>query len=307
MINPYLSVVVVGRNDNYGVNFLQRLNTFIQSLDYQTQKHKDLLELIIVEWNPQSDRDPLKDVIVIPKNFSVRIITVPSEVHNTIPDVSSPVLEFWGKNVGIRRARGEFVLISNPDILFTQTLIDMLAQRNLDTNVVYRTDRYDYHGDGIENISVEGYIDFALKNTFKAQICPSTVEVTNAGSFESLPKTNVANFLFTNASGDFMLSAKENFFKSYGLAWENSITRGHVDSFSLIRLTRVAKLTAQVIFRGSECIFHMDHPRAPNTISWKPDIAIAATEWAGWLATPSFFNSNWGLADYNFIEWSSKQ
>ena len=118
MTTPYLSVVIVGRNDDYGVNFLDRINTFIRSLDYQVRNYPNLIELVVVEWNPLADRAPLKDVLVKTNNLDIKIITVPAEVHDKIGH-PSPVLEYYGKNVGIRRAKGQFVLTTNPDILFT--------------------------------------------------------------------------------------------------------------------------------------------------------------------------------------------
>ena len=81
MTTPYLSVVIVGRNDDYGVNFLERLNTFVRSLDHQVRNYSDLIELVVVEWNPLDDRAPLKDVIVNTNNLNLRIITVPPEIH----------------------------------------------------------------------------------------------------------------------------------------------------------------------------------------------------------------------------------
>jgi len=302
---PYLSIVIVGRNDNYGVNFMERLNTFIRSLDYQTKNYPNLLELIVVEWNPLNNYKLLKDVIHQPNNYLLRIITVPPEVHNEI-GATAPVLEFWGKNVGIRRAQGEFILISNPDILFTEELIAELAKKTLNKETVYRTDRYDYHGEGIEALSEDEYIPFALNRTFKAHICPETVDVPTAGSFDHLPKSAESRYIFTNASGDFILSARENFIKSHGLAWENDVTRGHVDSFSLIRLMKVGEISSQCIFQAPLCIFHMDHTRKPNTIQWNPQIAEATTQWPAWFARPSWFQSNWGMADKQLVEWTSK-
>ena len=153
MASPRISVVIVGRNDTYGTNFIERMNIFIRSLDYHTIRHPDLLELVIVNWNPLPDRAQLQEVIEIAKNFTIRIITVPHDVHVTVPDVTAPVLEFWGKNVGIRRSVGEYVLVSNPDILFTQEMVDFLATETFNEKTVYRTDRYDYHGDGITDFA----------------------------------------------------------------------------------------------------------------------------------------------------------
>lgn len=312
MTTPYLSIVIVGRNDDYGVNFIERMNIFIRSLDYQVKKHpSDFLELIIVEWNPLPDRAPLKDVILIPKNYTVRVITVPPKIHSSLDDIYGPVLEFYGKNVGIRRAQGEFILVSNPDILFTQQLIDFIAKKDLDYGtVIYRADRYDYHGEGIENCTEEQYIPFALKNTFQVHTHPETIPVTNNSSLFSLEKTqdtdNVRRSIATNASGDFILSHRNNFYKAYGLAWESSVSRGHVDSFSMVRLFDIAKINQQQIFTSPFCIFHMDHSRKPNDITWDPDLARKVTGWAGWFAQPSWFQDNWGLADCKFDEWTNK-
>ena len=169
MNDPYISVVIVGRNDNYGVNFLSRINTFVRSLDHQVRNYPNLVELVVVEWNPLDDRPGLKDALVPVNNLDLRIITVPPDVHNSIGH-PNPVLEFQGKNVGIRRARGKFVLVTNPDIVFTQELIDEFGKRQLDSNCFYRTDRYDFVSDGIESIEPENYIKFACEHAFDAHL-----------------------------------------------------------------------------------------------------------------------------------------
>ena len=52
-----------------------------------------------------------------------------------------------GKNVGIRRARGQFVLATNIDILFSDELAEYLAARRLERGRMYRIDRYDAMSD----------------------------------------------------------------------------------------------------------------------------------------------------------------
>jgi hypothetical protein len=51
-MRPYISIVVVGRNDDYGGDFLKRISTFARSLGRQVSKHPGLIELVVVEWNP---------------------------------------------------------------------------------------------------------------------------------------------------------------------------------------------------------------------------------------------------------------
>ena len=47
------------------------------------------------------------------------------------------------KNVGIRRSRGEYVLGTNLDIVFSSELMQFLAARQLDPGAMYRIDRHD--------------------------------------------------------------------------------------------------------------------------------------------------------------------
>jgi len=37
---PYISFVAVGRNDNYGHNFLGRFQNFVSNLEYLCEKYK---------------------------------------------------------------------------------------------------------------------------------------------------------------------------------------------------------------------------------------------------------------------------
>jgi hypothetical protein len=48
-----------------------------------------------------------------------------------------------GKNAGIRRAAGEFILATNIDILLDDSLFECIARKNLDPQRMYRADRYD--------------------------------------------------------------------------------------------------------------------------------------------------------------------
>ena len=63
MTNPYISVVVTTRNDNYGENMRRRLDMFVQGLDQCQQKYPGLFELVIVEWNPPKDQQSLSTII----------------------------------------------------------------------------------------------------------------------------------------------------------------------------------------------------------------------------------------------------
>lgn len=295
MTKPYLSVVIVGRNDNYGVNFLDRLNTFIRSLDYQVRNYPDLMELILVEWNPLGDQPPLKEVVFKTNNLDLRIITVPPEIHDTIGH-PSPVLEFYGKNVGIRRARGEFVLVTNPDILFSNELIAWLSQRQLRLDSYYRTDRHDFHGEGINQVPVEELVSFACSKTFVSHIDSGSVNVNTPVTLTDLPASTIpSQILHTNGCGDFILASRETFFSARGL-FESNTHRYHLDSYSLIRLN--ARSLAQIILTAPLCIFHQDHERKPVD----PWNAVEAEK----IGKPLGL-TNWGLQNINLTEWINKK
>src|ERR1700722_20937716 len=122
-MQPYLSVVVTTRNDDHGGNLLGRTQAFVNGFLSQCRRHKVPAELIIVEWNPPPDRPPLAEALQWRDSegwCQVRIIAVPLEIHQRWRTWKAlPLYQMTAKNVGIRRARGEFVLATNIDILFS--------------------------------------------------------------------------------------------------------------------------------------------------------------------------------------------
>ena len=110
-MSRYLSVVVAARNDNYGGNFLQRLQVFCNVLFEFWNKHTLDAELIIVEWNPPKNSSRLVEAVnwsSCPDKQAVRIITVSEELHRTLPNSERmPMFDCLAKNVGLRRALRE--------------------------------------------------------------------------------------------------------------------------------------------------------------------------------------------------------
>jgi hypothetical protein len=148
--SPQLSVVAVSRNDDHGGDLRGRMQHFVNCLIAQCRKHQLNAELILVEWNPPPGRPPLEDTIVWPDDFgpaAVRIVTVPQEVHAKLPHSEAlPLFQMIGKNVGIRRARGRYVLATNIDILLDDATILYLRDR-LTPGTMLRADRYDVPAD----------------------------------------------------------------------------------------------------------------------------------------------------------------
>jgi len=148
---PYLSLVVTARNDDHGGNLLGRMQIFVDGWIEQARRHRIPSELIIVEWNPPADRPRLVEALRWPSDFgpcTVRIIEVPTEVHRRYLYADAlPLYQMIGKNVGIRRSRGRFVLATNIDILFSTELAGFLAKQVLKPDCMYRIDRHDVMSD----------------------------------------------------------------------------------------------------------------------------------------------------------------
>ncbi len=154
----YLSVVVTTRNDDHGGRPLQRLQAFVNAMDAQCRRTGLSAEVIVVEWNPPSDRPRLSAALKWPaaRSCSFRFIEVPSAVHRALAHADAlPLFQMIGKNVGIRRARGRFVLATNMDILLSTELMDFIAARRLEPRRLYRVDRRDVEAD----VPVDGSVE----------------------------------------------------------------------------------------------------------------------------------------------------
>ena len=168
---PYLSIVATARNDNHSGNMLRRMQIFINGLLHQCQQYQLPAELIIVEWNPPVNKPRLQEVLSWPienNPCKVRIIEVPPEIHRRFKHSEGlPLFQMIAKNVGIRRAKGEFILATNIDLLFSDELFSFLASRQLQSRVMYRIDRYDVRADVPLEVSLEEQLAYCQENIIR--------------------------------------------------------------------------------------------------------------------------------------------
>jgi hypothetical protein len=172
-VSPYLSFVVAARNDNYGGDFLHRMQVFVNVLLSLWAKHNLDAELVIVEWNPPEHELRLEEAIAWPnclKPGLVRIVEVPGDIHNRLPNSERmPMFEYIAKNVGIRRAAGEYVLVTNPDIIFSNEIIKYFASRRLQSDSLYRADRYDVAREVPLNAALDQQLQLCARHAFRVQ------------------------------------------------------------------------------------------------------------------------------------------
>jgi hypothetical protein len=187
---PYLSVVVTTRNDDHGGDPLQRLQAFVNCFDEQCRRTGLEAEVIVVEWNPPLDRPRLDTLVRLPDcaQCTYRFIEVPSDVHDTLrySDVL-PLFQMIAKNVGIRRARGTFVLATNIDIIFSTELIEIIAARQLESGYLYRLDRHDIQSAVPIDGPLESQLDYCASHQLRVHTSLGSYPVEANGAHARLP------------------------------------------------------------------------------------------------------------------------
>ena len=143
---------------------------FVDGFVEQCRRHQLRAELILVEWNPPSDRPPLRNALRFPENTDsceIKIITVPADVHNKMEGSQHlPLYQMIAKNVGIRRARGRFVLATNIDILFSDQVIRLMRDE-LVPGKLYRVNRFDVPPDVPVMDSFDKTLAYCDKTAFR--------------------------------------------------------------------------------------------------------------------------------------------
>ncbi len=293
---PYLSIVVAGRNDNYGGDFNLRLQRSSRGLSQLCKENSLPAELIVVNYNPVSGNESLQSAISWPEPnpyFRLRIITVPESIHQRFhkPEIRKPVplYEYIAKNTGIRRAEGEFILSANPDIIFHPRIIRFIASGKLQKDTYYRVDRCDFHGfDWKEEDGTSEILNQIRKNIFRVFLRQYRYEL-DPGSWNmfSLLMLRIRNRLrirrdiwirqheklanrygwdiiydditlyhHTHCSGDFMLMHRDHWAALQSHP-ENTYLSLHTDSIFVIMVASHG--LKEHVFRWP--VYHQDHGR----------------------------------------------
>lgn len=323
---PKISLVLTGRNDNYGGDFRSRLQKCISNAYEQLQKAGIGSEIIFVNYNPVSENPPIEDFINWPSStdkVKVRLITVPNEVHQQLVADGArrpvPVLEYLGKNAGIRRSCGEFVLSMNPDIILPQNLVSRF--HHLDVGNFYRADRIDFSGDldveyqmkrvclkgqDYELTSLELLSQLRSKNKWVNAWRYFTPKIEGLLNFVSSPVYyNSAEYRFhCNGAGDFMLMTRDSWFKLRAHHEHRPISL-HVDGLMVVQAA-ISGLN-EVVFQDP--IFHQEHERRYDAKTENPlhkeafDFFVAETAEMMKTGHPQPYNTtDWGLVNFDLPE-----
>jgi hypothetical protein len=142
-----LSLVAVTSNTD--APQISRLQIALNVMGHYAQSHSltRRLEVVLVEYNYNPDKPEVATLL----NFSediplIRILRVSPDQHKYLVQragVSFKVnfLEYTAKNIGIRRACGRFLLVTNPDIVLPESFFTYLSKFSLANDSYYRIPR----------------------------------------------------------------------------------------------------------------------------------------------------------------------
>lgn len=314
-MDRHISFVVTARNDDYGGNFLHRMQVFLNALAELCSRQESGWELIIVEWNPPPDKPNLAEVIKWPSSIgsdTIRIIQVPIEIHNRFPNSDRmPMFEYIAKNVGIRRARGRFVLATNPDIIFSAELIKYLFSDKLKDNWFYRVNRYDVEKEIPLNMAVEEQLSLCQRYSTRVALRLGTVNANHdmlklmrlhaTSAIRALTSKSSGSVvhdrfrLHMNASGDFFVMAKSNWDELRG--YPEFKSHSFIDGYICVMAASLG--LKQTVPSGNKRVYHQEHDRSEHSSRPLTDLDALFERGAIMLRskTPMIFNGeDWGLA-----------
>lgn len=275
-----LSIVVTGRNDNYGGDFNSRFTGTLRFNWRALQERGASCEVVLVEWNPIANRAFLADVMrdalpEIPADRFRRYVVDPAYQPAFSLNQKLDYLEYVAKNVGVRRARGGMVLVTNTDIFFSRGIADALAAP-LPPGVVHRAAR----------------IDLAL-NSDQSHVTWAGLE-DPAGHARN-PTLHPP--LYAGGSGDFVILDRDSWQTLRGFNEIYRVARAGIDHNLLVKAYGCGYRIADL---GSP-VYHVNHPGSYRISKSIVGGAAAEANWGKrtWHSRHVVYDNpdNWGLGD----------
>lgn len=277
---PFLSLVLTGRNDDYGGSFVSRFFRVLRfNLELLAERQLST-EVVLVEWCPIPGRPLLAERLhdALPAHLLQRVTTY--VVDSRYQDAMSlnpklDYLEFVAKNVGVRRATGQYLLTTNTDLILSGAMGRTLAAGTLRPGCVYRANRID----------------------LKLGIDDSTLHHALLDNPDNhVPRPPIAPPLYAGAAGDFTLLDRDTFHKLRGFNELYRMVRIGVDHNFLVK----AQSSGVAIADIGPPVYHVAHLASYQTSKHLASRDAAERRWGrSWHNHEVIYDNHedWGLRD----------
>ena len=313
---PKISFVFAVHDPEYGGGLLASTQRHIDALIELANRYRLLSEIVIVEWNPRQDRARFRESLRWPDDLGhvcLRFIEVPVEIHRTLPNADRlPIFEYIAKNAGLRRARGQFLLATNPDLFYSPALIRWLARTSLSPERFYRVDRRDLSEEIPGDLSLSRQLRFCSQHVAHVHALFGSYRPGNADGGRRVRDEYdrcMHDGLHRNAAGDFFLMERGWWHRLRG--YPELYTHAHIDAI-LCWVASSAGVVQEIL--PSRCrLYHQIHHRASH-------VGFPQTDWRPWYqryeetlrqgplrqGPPMVVNlPGWGLANEVLPEWQA--
>lgn len=240
------------RNDDHGGDMQRRMKTMLFGLIEQAERYSLDSEIVLIDWNPPANRPLLKDAYHWPRHTkycSVRSIVVPISIHQRYKDWEKiPIHGSVAKNLAFRRARGEFILTTNVDILFSEALARFLALKNLGDNTLYLINRTDVKRGVTRLNSLDEQLIYCQKNILRVNRYSSEKSSLNS---EGLPD------FWNGGAGDFTLMSRKCWHRLRGYPETEDILGLRLDGV-LCYMAYAAGMETKIL-KEPMYLYHLEH------------------------------------------------
>jgi hypothetical protein len=283
-----ISVVVIGRNDSHGYNLSKRVASSLNNISLLMRESD---EIVFVDWNSDDCNptfiDAIGDTLTEKTKQHLIVYRVRESVHKKFSiNTKTPILEPIARNVGIRRAKNDWILSTNTDMLFNiyeNSFHKFLSDLNFGLYHLYRYELPEYIWDTFDRSNPESTYIKIQKIGSDGQLVRRIMSNPYKGSKSAFP----------DGVGDFQLATKALWASVKGFP-EDMLKGWHVDSRLSAAIESRNSINAQIIDNRLVQGFHQNHLRMQTHFHHSNE--TNAIELVG----KSYENSNnWGLADFD--------
>jgi len=255
-----ISVILCGRNDNYGGHLIERfsysINAFLEVFE----------EVIYVDWNTDTDKKILIDEIEIKDKSKLKVIEIrPCKVKELLNDDKNnqKMCEVLARNIGIRRSSGDIIVSSNIDILPQKRDYLELLTKKLKIGDMITLSRNNIELDDIKKYFKPNNIDLeSLPIIFGIEPISKTIMSPYVSINKEIIEKYPTNYIYQLASvvggcGDFQIAHKETWYKIRGFE-ENMTKRLYNDTYTQYK---VIMSGGNVTGCNFPPIYHLNHER----------------------------------------------